>query len=58
MPWLHEQRAALLSDLIDAALYAGAEVIVTCLPSHDCLRNLQAERVLVRARDLARRQPT
>ena len=53
MPWLHEQRAALLSDLIDTALYAGAEVIVTCLPSHDCLRNLQAERVLVRARDLA-----
>lgn len=53
IPWLHEQRAELLSDQIDAALYAGAEVVVTCLPSHDCLRNLQAERILVRPRDLA-----
>jgi DNA-binding SARP family transcriptional activator len=52
LPWLHEERARTLSRRIDSMLYAGVEVIVTTLPSCDCLTTLQPDRMLVRADDL------
>lgn len=52
LPWLHEQRARVLSERIDAALYAGVEIIVTALPSCDCLEALQPDRLSIRAVDL------
>lgn len=52
LPWLHEQRAHTLSRCIDAALYAGVEVIATTLPSCDCLDVLQPDRLCVHAADL------
>lgn len=41
IPWLHEERAHVLSRHVDAALYAGIEVIATTLPSCDVLSALQ-----------------
>ena len=52
MPWLHEQRAQKLSSFVDALLYDGIEVIVTTLPSCDCLETLEPDRLLIRAQDL------
>lgn len=52
LPWLHEERAEVLAHAIDVLLYRGVEVIVTALPSTDCLQSLQPDRVLVRADDL------
>ena len=52
LPWLHEQRARTFSHRIDSVLYGGAEVIVTTLPSCDCLGTLQPDRLLIRAEDL------
>ena len=52
LPWMHEQRAETLAHALDALLYRGIEVVVTALPSTDCLQALQPDRVLVRAGDL------
>lgn len=52
LPWLHEERARTLSRRIDSMLFAGTEVIVTTLPSCDCLATLQPDRMLLRAQDL------
>ncbi len=52
LPWLHEQRARTLSHRIDSMIYSGTEVVVTTVPSCDCLSNLQAERLLVHAEDM------
>lgn len=52
LPWLHEQRAHALSDFIDSTLFDGIEVLVTTVPSHDCLSALQPESLVIRASDL------
>ena len=57
LPWLHEQRAATLGHLIDGLLFKGAEVVITALPSNDCLQSLQPDRVLVRAAELLVTEP-
>ena len=57
LPWLHEQRAATLAHLVDGLLYKGTEVIVTALPSNDCLQSLQPDRVLLRASELLVTEP-
>lgn len=52
IPYLDEERADTLSDHIDICLYKGIEVIVTCIPSHDCLRSRLPDRVLISSTDL------
>lgn len=52
LPYLDEERAQTLSGHVDTLLYQGIEVVVTTVPSHDCLRVLQPDRVLISAVDL------
>lgn len=52
LPWLHEQRALQLARFIDELLYQGVELVITTLPSCDCLSALQQDRLLIRAGDL------
>lgn len=52
LPYLDEERAQTLSGYIDLLLYQGSEVMVTTVPSHDCLRAIQPDRVLITAIDL------
>lgn len=52
IPWLHEERAHALSRHVDAALYAGIEVIATTLPSCDVLSALQADCLSIHAVEL------
>lgn len=52
LPWLHEQRARTLSRWIDSTIFGGVELIITTVPSCDCLGNLQSERLLIGAEDL------
>lgn len=52
IPWLHEERAHVLSRHVDAALYAGIEVIATTLPSCDVLSALQADCLSIHAVEL------
>lgn len=52
LPYLDEVRLQNLSSLIDALLYQGTEVVVTSLPSNDCLGSVQPDRILIGARDL------
>lgn len=51
--WLHEERVQTLVQQIDKALFRGAEVVVTTVPSCDCLRDLQSDRMLIGAHELA-----
>lgn len=52
IPYLDEKRAETLANHIDLLLYKGSEVIVTTIPSNDCLRSRLPDRILVSSRDL------
>ncbi|MCD8200183.1 MAG: hypothetical protein LUD25_04450 [Coriobacteriaceae bacterium] len=52
LPYLDEERAKTLSEMIDALMFDGVEVIVTTVPSCDCLRHAQIDRILLTANDL------
>ncbi len=52
LPYLDEERSKKLSEMIDALLFDGVEVIVTTVPSCDCLRHAQIDRILLTANDL------
>lgn len=52
LPWLHEQRAQALSNIIDSVLFDGIEMLATVTPSCDCLSALQPESLVIRASDL------
>lgn len=52
IPYLDEERANTLADHINLCLYKDIEVIVTCTPSHDCLRSRIPDRILINSVDL------
>lgn len=52
LPLLDDDRAFLMSELIDAIIDAGREIIVTCAPPADVFADLQPERIVLRAQDL------
>lgn len=52
VPFLGDERAVLLSNVIDELLDAGVEVLVTCVPSADVLSLQHRDRILVGGEDL------
>ena len=52
LPYLDEQRASLLISSIDALLEQDIEVVVTTVPTHDCLRSCEMGRTLIGAAEL------
>ncbi len=52
LPALSSERASMFSAQIDAFLKSNCEVIVTCVPSHDCFADLQKDRLSLSAGDL------
>ena len=52
LPWLHEQRLQSLTALLDKLLMKGTEVVVTALPSTDCLHDLQPDCLFIGSSDL------
>ncbi len=52
VPWLHEARAATLVKLIDRMLAGSKEVVVTMVPSHDCLSAIMSDCVRISAHEL------
>ena len=51
IPSLGDERAEALSAIVDSVIDAGAELIITAVPSNDCLSALQADRVVVSSLD-------
>ncbi len=52
LPWLHEQRLQKLATFLDKLLVKGVEVVVTTLPSTDCLHDVQPDCLFIGASDM------
>ena len=49
IPYLDEFRSSTLHNLIDSLICQGVEVVATTIPTHDCLRSIPDERILIDA---------